>query len=295
MRQYLELVEKVLSEGKMKKNRTRIDTLSITGGLLEYEWRNNKFPLLTSKKMYYRAIFTELEFFIRGLNDKQWLKDRKCNIWNEWCNPKKIPYNNDPETLRAMEKENDLGLIYGVQWRNFDKREIEIKGSNESLVYNGVDQLKYVVNEIKNNPQSRRIICSAWNPNHLDQMALPPCHVLWQILINTEENTLDLVWFQRSCDLMLGIPFNLASYACLQYLLCLESGIYKPGKIVGFLSDLHIYKNHIDAAKLQLTRNTHELPEIVVEDFSTIFNWDSSKTKIINYVSEDKIKMEVAV
>ena len=287
MRQYLDLVEKVLREGKEKHNRTGIDTISITGGLIEYDWGKEwRFPILTSKKMAYKSMMTELEFFIKGKTNKKWLKDRNCHIWDEWCSPKKVPYGTDEVTKEKMKNENDLGPIYGYQWRNFD-------GSEERR--DGADQLANIVTEIKTNPESRRMVCSAWNPNQIKDMALPPCHVLWQVLINTEEKTLDLVWFQRSCDLMLGVPFNLSSYATLQYLLCLESGKYSPGKLVGMLSDLHIYKNHLEGAKEQLKRKTHELPKIRTENFKSIFNWEAKDTSLIDYVSEDKIKFEVAV
>ncbi len=295
MKEYLNLVEKVLTNGKIKHNRTGIDTLSVTGEKFEFNYKyNDEFPLLTSKKMAYKSILTELEFFIKGYNDKKWLIDNKCHIWDEWCNPKKVPYGNDEETKQKMKEENDLGKIYGVQWRNFDYNEIE-SSDGESIYIGGSDQLKYVVNEINNNPESRRIICSAWNPNQMDEMALPPCHVMWQVLINTEDDTLDLIWYQRSCDLMLGIPFNIASYSALQHLLCLESKKYTPGKLVGFFADLHIYTNHINNAKIQLTRNTHNLPKIKINKFDNIFNWEAKNTEIIDYEHEDKLSFEVAV
>ncbi|MBR1818090.1 MAG: thymidylate synthase [Bacilli bacterium] len=282
MKAYLDLIEKVLSQGKKKHNRTGIDTISVSGAVFEHDMSEG-FPLLTSKKMGYKTIFAELEFFIKGLSDKKWLQERNCHIWDEWCNPQKVPYGNDEETKKKMKEERDLGSIYGVQWRNFD------------FDAGGFDQLKYVVNEIKNNPESRRILCSAWNPNQMDEMALPPCHVLWQVLINTTDNTMDLIWYQRSCDLMLGIPYNIASYAMLLELLCLESGKYKAGKLIGFFADLHIYENHLEQAKIQIERNTHPLPTVKVNNFKSIFDWEYTDSVIENYEHEDKLVMEVAV
>lgn len=294
MKEYLELVDKVLTKGKKKHNRTGIDALSITGEKFEYDWNNtNRFPLLTTKKMAYKSMMTELEFFIKGLSDKQWLKNRNCHIWDEWCSPSEVPYGNDEKTKKKMKEERNLGPIYGVQWRSFDYvYDFEEDGRFDT---GGFDQLEYVVNEIENNPESRRILCSAWNPNQMDEMALPPCHVLWQVLINTEDNTLDLLWYQRSCDLMLGIPFNISSYATLQHLLCLESEKYHPGKLIGFFADLHIYENHIEGAKEQIKRNPLELPKIETENFVSIFDWEAPDTKIIDYKSHEKISFEVAV
>lgn len=289
MKEYLRLVDYVLRNGVKKSNRTGIDAIGVCGMKFEHDM-NEGFPLLTSKRMGYKSIFAELEFFIKGINDKKWLQDRKCHIWDEWCNPEKVPYGKDEETKERMKKERDLGLIYGVQWRHFDYNEID-----ENNTVGGTDQLAYVVNEIKNNPESRRIICSAWNPNQIDKMALPPCHVLWQVLINTNTNTMDLIWYQRSCDLMLGIPYNIASYAMLLELLCLESGKYKPGKLVGFFADLHIYENHIEQAKEQLKRNLHKLPTLKVNNFKSIFDWEYTDSVIENYEHEDKLVMEVAV
>jgi len=297
MESYKTLVRKILSEGRLKENRTGIQTLSISGYMFEHDMKDG-FPLLTSKKMAYKSIFSELEFFLKGYHDKNWLKENKNHIWDEWCSPLVQKYGNDEESKKKMMEANELGPIYGVQWRNFDGKQFfddNLKTMYDDKTNVGVDQLKYVVNEIKNNPNSRRIICSAWNPNQINDMALPPCHVMWQVLINTTDNTMDLIWYQRSVDTMLGLPFNIASYAALLELLCMESGIYKPGKLVGMLADVHIYTNHVSTAFEQLDRPTHRLPVFNVKNFKSIFDFDYRDVEIIDYVCEDKLKFDIAV
>lgn len=299
METYKKIVEYILEKGVRKSNRTGIDTLSVSGYMFEHDMSEG-FPLLTTKKMAYKSIFSELEFFIKGYHDKQWLIDKKNHIWDEWCSPVLQEYSTDPEVQAKMKEIKELGPIYGVQWRNFDgqhefDKNLNIMDCEPEALEKGRDQLKYIVDEIKNNPDSRRMICSAWNPNQISSMALPPCHVLWQVLINTENNTMDLIWYQRSVDTMLGLPFNIASYAMLLTLLCKESGKYKPGKLIGMLGDVHIYTNHIEGAKEQLKRPIHKLPTCEIKDFTSIFDFDSSKVEIINYESEDKIKFDIAV
>jgi len=296
MESYKNLVKEILEKGKLKHNRTGIDTLSISGYMFTHDMSEG-FPLLTSKKMPYKCIFSELEFFLKGKHDKKWLQENKNHIWDDWCCPRLVPYSNDAVTKEKMKNESELGPIYGVQWRNFDTWiDWGLDKAEKMTIQNtGKDQLKYVVDLIKSNPESRRIICSAWNPNQLQDMALPPCHVMWQVLINTEDNTMDLIWYQRSVDTMLGLPFNIASYAALLELLCLESGKYKPGKLIGMLADVHIYTNHIEGAKVQLERPTHKLPTFKVENFSSIFDFDYKNVKIEGYESEEKINFEIAV
>lgn len=297
MKEYLDIVKEVINDGVRKHNRTGIDTFSISGAMFKHDMSKG-FPLLTSKKMAYKSIFSELEFFIKGYHDKNWLIERKNHIWDEWCSPAIISYSNDKNVQEMMKKESELGPIYGFQWRNFnasygfdlDDKKMYLLDATEST-----DQLKYIVDEIKNNPDSRRMICSAWNPNQIEDMALPPCHVLWQILINRETNTMDLIWYQRSVDVMLGLPFNIASYGALLELLCRESEVYKPGNLIGMLADVHIYENHKEGALIQLDRITHPLPKFDVTNFDSIFNFDSSKVVISNYEHEDKINFDIAV
>jgi thymidylate synthase len=235
------------------------------------------FPLFTHKRMAVKAFKVELEGFIKGITDKSWYQARGCNIWNEWCNPKKVKYANDEDTKSKMLAENDLGKIYGYQWRNFNSQ--------------GIDQLKHIVETLKTNKSDRRLLCSAWNPVQLDEQALPPCHVMWHVF--ALEDTLHLCWLQRSVDTCLGLPANVMSYALLLHLLCLETGL-KPGKVTGFLSNCHIYVNQIEGAREALTRPLHPFPTVVT-DFKTIYDWEAKKTVFINYKHSGKLLYPIAV
>lgn len=294
MQEYLNILRNIRKYGKRKHNRTGIDTYSISGAMFEHDLREG-FPLLTTKQMPPKTIFAELEGFIKGITDKQWYKDRKCNIWNEWCNPQRVPYANDKETKKLMYEENDLGKIYGYQWNNF----------NDS----GVNQLQNVLETLKTNPYDRRMIAMAWNPCQLNQMALPPCHYGFQLLSDGEY--VDLLWNQRSVDTFLGLPFNIASYAMLLTLIAEQVGMI-PRKLIGFLADVHLYENQMDCADEQLTRTPFNLPNIKViklTDFAingnasatdinkdwTIWDWKYTQFELINYQCHDKITCEVAV
>jgi len=246
---------------------------------------------LTTKKMPYRLIKTELEFFIKGITDKQWLQDRDNHIWDEWCNPRKVPYAKDEATKQKMATERDLGAIYGFQWRHFNA---PYQNYNTDYTGQGIDQLQNLVNKIKTDPTDRRLIITAWNPCMLDQMALSPCHYLFQVVIN--DNRLSLLWNQRSVDVMLGLPFNIASYATLLHLLAKETNL-REGRLVGFLGDTHIYRNHIDGAREQLTRDPdkYPLPQIKTDQFTSIFDWTADDTKLIGYESYPRIKFDIAV
>jgi thymidylate synthase len=260
--------------------------------MLEYDMEYG-FPLLTTKKMAWKAIRVELEGFIKGITDKRWFQSRGCKIWNEWCTPSKIQYKQDKETLENMANEPDLGPIYGYQWRNFN-------GNYSGPVNNplcvddkdGIDQLAWAVSQIKHNPQSRRIIVNAWNPAQLQLMALVPCHYSFQLLCN--DGVLDLLWNQRSCDLFLGIPFNIASYGLLLELIAKECNL-KPGKLIGFLGDVHIYSNHLDQVNEQLNRTPYTPPTLELSGYDSIFDWDWNKANIKGYNSHAPIKAQVAV
>jgi len=276
--QYLELVEKILTKGDLKQNRTGQPALTIAGAMLSHDMEEG-FPLLTTKKVPFKLVSSELEFFIKGLTDKKWLQDRGNHIWDDWASPKKAPYGHTPEAKQKMKDEMDLGPVYGSQWRNFN-------GQN-------VDQLKNVVDKLKSDPSDRRMIVSAWNPLALGDMALMPCHYAWQVTVIN--GRLNLAWNQRSCDVMIGIPFNIASYGLLLHLLSIESGL-KPGRLIGFLMDTHIYNNHVNGAREQIQRKCYSLPSIVTnnEKFD-IFNWEHTTTKICNYEYHPKIEFEIAV
>jgi len=290
MESYLKIIDEVLREGDKKSNRTGIDTYSISGTMFKHDMSKG-FPLLTTKKMFTRGIMAELEFFINGITDKNWLKEKNVHIWDEWCSPKKVPYGHDKVTQRKMAAERDLGPIYGFQWRHFGA---EYNGHNKNYIGKGVDQFKNLVNKLKTNPSDRRMIVSAWNPGKINEMALPPCHYGFQVLVNEDTQKLDLLWNQRSVDTMLGLPFNITSYATLLHLLAKESG-FKEGKLIGFLADTHIYENHIQGAKEQLKRTPYNLPQIITEKFINIFDWKHTDTKIEGYQSYPKINFEIAI
>lgn len=288
MKAYLDIVKKILEEGEKKDNRTEFSTLAIPGVLFKHDMKDG-FPLLTTKKVPFRLIASELEFFIKGITDKQWLIDRNNHIWDEWGHPAKAPYGHDEESKKRMMEERDLGPVYGFQWRHFDG---EYKDEHTDYNGEGVDQLKELVETLKKNPQSRRMIVMAWNPSMLSEMALPPCHYGFQVTVIGDR--LHLMWNQRSVDTMLGLPFNIASYALLLHLLSLETGI-EAGTLTGFLGDTHIYENHIEGAKTQLARVPKHLPTIKTENFTSIFDWEYKDSVIEGYDPDPTIKFDIAV
>ncbi|MCL2210251.1 MAG: thymidylate synthase [Treponema sp.] len=288
MKAYLDIIQKILDCGFRKKNRTGIDALSITGAMFEHDMEEG-FPLLTTKKMPFRLVASELEFFIRGITDKEWLKEQNNHIWDEWCSPDVVPYGNDEQTKTKMISERELGPIYGWQWRNFGA---EYTAFNSLPQGQSIDQLQNLVQTLKTNPDDRRMIVSAWNPCDLHRMALPPCHYAFQVTVI--DGRLNLLWNQRSVDAALGLPFNIASYGCLLHLLAKESGL-REGRLIGFLADTHIYVNHINAISLQLLRQPKTLPQIKTENFTSIFNWHYGDTVIENYDPHPAIKFEIAV
>ena len=288
MKAYLDIVQKVLGSGFRKTNRTGVDALTIAGTMFEHDMAEG-FPLLTTKKVPFKMVSSELEFFIRGITDKEWLKEQKNTIWDEWCSPDVVPYGNDEQTKAMMMNERELGPVYGWQWRNFGADYISHNLPPEGY---GVDQLQKLVQTLKTDPDNRRMIVIAWNPRDLSRMALPPCHYAFQItVINGKVN---LLWNQRSVDVALGLPFNIASYGCLLHLLAKEAGLGE-GKLIGFLGDTHIYVNHIDGIRRQLERTPKELPQIKTENFTSIFNWHYQDTVIENYDPHPAIKFEIAV
>ncbi|MCL2442636.1 MAG: thymidylate synthase [Treponema sp.] len=288
MKAYLDIVQKILDTGFRKKNRTGVDALSIAGAMFEHDMSEG-FPLLTTKKVPFRLVASELEFFIRGITDKEWLKEQNNHIWDEWCSPDAVPYGNDEQTKVKMMKERELGPIYGWQWRNFGAKYTSFNSLPEGQ---GIDQLQKLVHTLKTDPDNRRLIVSAWNPCDLHRMALPPCHYNFQVTVI--DGKVNLLWNQRSVDVALGLPFNIASYGCLLHLLAKEAGLGE-GKLIGFLGDTHIYINHINAISLQLIRQPKTLPGIRTENFTSIFEWHYTDTVIENYDPHPAIKFEIAV
>ena len=281
MQAYKDYIQYIFDNGVITHNRTGVDTLACSGYMLKHDMRDG-FPLLTTKKMGIKNIASELEMFIRGITSKKFLQDRNNHIWDEWCNPKKVPYGQDEETLAKMKAEDDLGPIYGSQWVCFN-------GDAEKG-----NQLKNIIELIKRDPTTRRAIVSAWNPLKLDEMALPPCHVGFELLCYPEQGTMDIIWAQRSCDSFLGVPYDLASFALLLTLICKETG-YTPGCVYGMLGSCHIYENHFDVIKEQMARPVHKLPTIEIENWTSIWDWKYSDVKLLNYESEGKLTGAIAV
>lgn len=290
MQSYHRIVETVLRDGELKTNRTGTDALTVAGLMFEHDMTRG-FPLLTTKKMSLRLIATELEFFIKGITDKQWLQERNNRIWDEWAMPTKAPYGHDEASKKRMLEERDLGPIYGFQWRHFNAPYIDYA---TDYAGQGIDQLKKIIDTLKTNPNDRRMIVSAWNPSMMSQMGLPPCHYAFQVTVIN--GRLNLLWNQRSVDTMLGLPFNIASYGLLLHLLAKEAGL-QEGKLVGFLADVHIYNNHIDGAKEQLSRDPdkYPLPALETRDFTSIFDWTAEQSKITGYESYPKIELPIAI
>ncbi|MBP9761258.1 MAG: thymidylate synthase [Candidatus Magasanikbacteria bacterium] len=290
MQSYLNIVQHILTHGAPKTDRTGTGTIAVAGHMFAHDMAQG-FPLLTTKKMPFSVIASELEFFIQGKTDKHWLQEKKNHIWDEWAHPQKAPYGHDEAAKKRMLEERDLGPVYGFQWRHFgapyDNFDTDYSGK-------GVDQLTELIHTIKTNPDSRRMLVSAWNPTVMHQMALPPCHYSFQVTVLN--GALNLMWNQRSVDVMLGLPFNIASYALLLHLLAKETGL-QEGRLVGFLGDVHIYQNHVAGAKEQLSRDPHTYPlcRIETNPFTSIFDWKAEDTQKIGYESHPKISFDIAV
>lgn len=289
MKQYLDLCRHVLENGQIKDDRTNTGTISLFGYQMRFDL-NEGFPLLTTKKVYTRAIIHELLWFLRGETNIRPLVLNKVRIWNEWPYEKfkqSATYQN--ETLdefieKIIESEafafehGDLGPVYGKQWRDF----------------NGVDQVQQVIEQIKVNPNSRRLIISAWNPSEVDQMALPPCHMFMQFYVSSDKK-LSCQLYQRSADIFLGVPFNIASYALLTHLIADVCGL-GVGEFVHTLGDAHIYSNHIDQINLQLSRSPFPLSKLVIKNHhDNIEEYVFEDIEIKDYQSHPTIKGEVAV
>ena len=264
MKQYLDLMQKVLNEGQKKSDRTGTGTLSIFGHQMEFNLSDG-FPLVTTKKVHLKSIVHELIWFLQGSTNISYLKENGVSIWDEWADEK-----------------GDLGPVYGAQWRSWPD------GNNGTI-----DQIQNLIQGIKTNPDSRRHIVSAWNPALVDEMALPPCHSLFQFYVVNEELSCQL--YQRSADIFLGVPFNIASYALLTHMVAHVCNL-KAGKFVHTFGDAHLYLNHLDQAKLQLSRDTKILPQLKLNsEVKNIFDFKFEDIEITNYESHPSISAPIAV
>lgn len=287
---YLDLVRRVLAEGERKENRTGTAALAVAGAYFEHDMHEG-FPLLTTKKVPFRLVSSELEFFLRGLTDKAWLQDRNNHIWDEWCAPGKVAYGHDKATRQRMLEERDLGPVYGYQWRHFGADYPGLDGL-ETTGDTGVDQIMALVQTLKTDPDSRRMLVTAWNPQALKSMALPPCHYGFQVTVI--QGRLNLLWNQRSVDVALGLPFNIASYGLLLHLLAQETGL-KEGRLIGFLGDVHIYENHVEGLRQQISRSPRPLPSLLTEPFTSLLEWHYEDSRLEGYQPDENIRFEIAV
>lgn len=264
MKQYLDLMQDILDNGAEKGDRTGTGTLSVFGRQLRFDLSEG-FPLLTTKKLHIRSIVYELLWFLNGDTNIKYLNDNRVSIWDEWA-----------------DENGDLGPVYGHQWRSWPIPE----GGQ-------VDQIVEVINQIKNNPDSRRHIVSAWNPAEISKMALPPCHALFQFYV--ADGKLSCQLYQRSADYFLGVPFNIASYALLVYMFAQQCGL-RPGEFVWTGGDVHLYINHIDQAHEQLSRSTMALPQLKIKRKpDSIFDYQYEDFEIMNYEAHPSIKAPIAV
>ena len=264
MRQYLDLMERVLADGTEKRDRTGTGTLSVFGHQMRFPLADG-FPLVTTKKLHVKSIIHELLWFLRGDTNVNYLNDHGVSIWNEWA-----------------DENGDLGPVYGKQWRSWPARD----GSS-------IDQIAKVVGEIRRNPNSRRLIITAWNPADVDKMALPPCHCLFQF--NVADGVLSCQLYQRSADIFLGVPFNIASYALLTVAMAQVTG-YKPGEFIHSIGDAHLYLNHLEQAQLQLSRAPRPLPKLHLNpDAKDLFALRYEDFVLEGYDPHPHIKAAVAV
>lgn len=264
MKQYLDILNRILTEGVKKEDRTGTGTLSLFGTQARYDLRDG-FPLLTTKKLHLKSIIHELLWFLKGDTNVKYLQDNGVRIWNEWA-----------------DENGELGPVYGHQWRSWP----DYQGGT-------IDQIKNVLDQIKNSPDSRRMIVSAWNVAEVEKMALPPCHTMFQFYV--AEGRLSLQLYQRSADTFLGVPFNIASYALLLQMMAQVTGL-EAGDFIHTTGDTHLYLNHIEQARLQLTRTPRLLPRIEINpDVKDIFGFRYEDFRLVGYDPWEHIKAEVSV
>ncbi|MBN8207636.1 thymidylate synthase [Bacillus sp. NTK071] len=263
MKTYLNLCEEILHNGTKKSDRTGTGTISVFGHQMRFDLQEG-FPALTTKKLHLRSIIHELLWFLKGDTNVKYLQDNGVRIWNEWA-----------------DEDGELGPVYGHQWRSWS-------ANGET-----VDQISKVVEQIKTNPNSRRMIVTAWNPSQVDEMALPPCHCLFQFYV--ADGKLSCQLYQRSADVFLGVPFNIASYALLTMMMAQVCDL-EPGEFIHTLGDAHIYNNHIEQVQLQLTRDTRTLPKMKINpDVKSIFDFTFDDFELTEYDPHPHIKGEVSV
>jgi len=267
MQTYLNLIQKILDDGEDKSDRTGTGTRAIFGAQMRFNLQDG-FPLITTKKTHLKSIIHELLWFLKGSDNIKYLQENNVKIWNEWA-----------------DENGNLGPVYGVQWRSWGRD----KNNNKQ----GIDQISQVIKQIKNNPNSRRHIVSAWNVEQIDKMALPPCHTFFQFFV--ANNKLSCQLYQRSADVFLGVPFNIASYALLTQMIAQVCNL-KLGDFIHTLGDVHLYNNHFEQAKLQLKRTPYSLPQIKInQNIKDIFKFKYTDFELTNYQFHPPIKAPISI
>ena len=262
---YEDLVRKILTEGTLKSDRTGTGTISLFGQQMRFNLKDS-FPLLTTKTVFFKGLAYELLWFLKGSTNVRWLQEHNVHIWDEWA-----------------DENGDLGPVYGAQWRSWPAPD----DPNRTI-----DQISNVLDLIRNHPDSRRMVVSAWNPAEVENMALPPCHALFQFYV--ADGRLSCQLYQRSCDMFLGVPFNIASYSLLTLMMAQQTGL-EPGEFVWTGGDCHVYDNHIDQVLEQLSRTPYSYPQIRIRKADSLFDYDYSDFEIVNYQHHPTIKAPVAV
>ena len=280
MQQYHDLLQRILDEGAVRSDRTGTGTRSVFGHQMRFDLSAG-FPAITTKKLHLRSIIYELLWFLSGDTHVAWLQENKVRIWNEWATAE--------QTARFGRQEGDLGPVYGHQWRNFGGTE----KPDGTFQRDGVDQITRVVETIRSNPHSRRLIVSGWNPREADQVALPPCHTLFQFYV--QNGRLSCQLYQRSADVFLGVPFNIASYALLTHMVAQVTGL-GVGDFVHTFGDAHLYSDHLEQAKLQLSREPRALPTLWLDpSVDDIFGFRYEHIRLDGYDPHPHIKARVSV
>ncbi|MGB0640617.1 MAG: thymidylate synthase [Myxococcota bacterium] len=280
MQPYLNLLNQVLTHGKVRSDRTGTGTVGIFGHQMRFDLADG-FPLLTTKKLHLRSIIHELLWFISGETHVKPLQDAGVRIWNDWAT--------EEQTARFGRAAGDLGPVYGHQWRNFGATVLE----DGSYANDGVDQIQRVLDTIRDNPNSRRILITGWNPKESDQVALPPCHTLFQFYV--QDGRLSCQLYQRSADIFLGVPFNIASYSLLMMMIAQVSGL-KAGEFVHTMGDAHLYSDHLEQARLQLTREPRPRPVMTLNpEVTDLFKFKFEDFSLSEYDPHPHIKARVSV
>lgn len=280
MNNYLDLMRHVLTHGVDKTDRTGTGTRSVFGYQMRFDLQKG-FPILTTKRVHFKSVAVELLWFLKGDTNVQYLKDNGVSIWNEWATAE--------QCARFGRQEGDLGAVYGHQWRNFGAT----KNPDGTYQKDGFDQISWLINEIKTNPDSRRLIVSGWNPPEAGQVALPPCHTMFQFYVANGKLSCQL--YQRSADIFLGVPFNIASYALLTHLIAQVTGL-EVGEFVWTGGDSHLYSNHFEQTTLQLSREPLPLPKLKINPAITdLFAFEFADLELENYQHHPAIKAPVAV